>query len=161
MNATCGPYAFRIHCWRARAPSRKHGLFIHKITIGFTCMGGQWRRRGGSKHTAMTIATLTRQTSHCPSIRSSSPICSGAEFIHSRLNGQLLNRYDGALRHYIGRRRDSRKGLVPDSPIVTTSLGESRIFRLRPWRGQGRVDLEASDGAVFITPWKTNCLWTH
>jgi alkylated DNA repair dioxygenase AlkB len=81
-----------------------------------------------------------------------------------RINGFLLNWYNAALGHYIGHHRDSRKGLVPGCPIITMSLGQSRVFRLRPWKGDGRdghVDFDAHAGAVFSTPYDTNLRWTH
>lgn len=84
--------------------------------------------------------------------------------ISSDLNGLLLNWYDGALGHYIGRHRDSVRGLVKGSCIVTVSLGEERTFRLRPWpnrTGSKRIDFPASDGTVFVTPWETNLAFTH
>lgn len=81
--------------------------------------------------------------------------------IDARLNGALLNWYDGALGHYIGRHRDSRVGLVVGAPIVTVSLGAERVFRLRPWRGTGHMDFPAADGAVFVMPYATNLAWTH
>jgi hypothetical protein len=57
--------------------------------------------------------------------------------IDSRLNGLLLNWYDGQLGHYIGHHRDITTGLIPGSPIVTISLGEDRVFRLKPWKARG------------------------
>ena len=81
--------------------------------------------------------------------------------IDRRLNGILVNWYDGRLGHYIGKHRDSTKGLITGSPIVTISLGAERTFRLRPWRGKGFVDYPARQGSVFITPWETNQAWTH
>ena len=85
----------------------------------------------------------------------------GQAAIEGRLNGALLNWYDAALRHYIGHHRDSRDGLVAGAPIVTISLGASRTFRLRPWRGRGFRDFRAQDGAVFVMPYETNLTWTH
>src|ERR1700704_1876312 len=38
--------------------------------------------------------------------------------VDSRLNGVLVNWYDGALGHYIGRHRDSTKNMIADGPIV-------------------------------------------
>lgn len=76
-------------------------------------------------------------------------------------NGLLINWYDAGLGHYIGRHRDSRKGLVAGSRIVTMSLGQSRIFRLRPWKGDGRVDFQAFHGWVGVMPFDTNLKWTH
>ena len=88
----------------------------------------------------------------------------GREIVDPRLNGILVNWYDGALGHYIGRHRDSIIGLVEGSPIVTISLGAERTFRLRPWPprlGGQPVDLRATDGAVFVMPWATNRAYTH
>ncbi len=81
--------------------------------------------------------------------------------IDTRLNGLLLNWYDGTLGHYIGKHRDSTTSMVEGAPIVTVSLGEKRVFRLRPWKGTGFVDFEANNGVVFITPYETNLAWTH
>lgn len=78
-----------------------------------------------------------------------------------RFNGVLLNWYDGALGHYISAHRDSRRNLVAGAPIVTISLGEERVFRLRPYRGKGYIDVETRDGDVFVMPWATNLAWTH
>jgi len=76
--------------------------------------------------------------------------------IDGRLNSLLVNWYDGSLGHYIGRHRDSTKGMIPDCPIVTLSFGEERVFRLRPYRGEGRRDFPARDGGVFVMPYGTN-----
>ena len=89
------------------------------------------------------------------------PLLAWSQLIHPKLNGLLLNWYDGQLGHYIGKHRDSTKNLIPDAPIVTISLGETRVFRLRPHNGKGMIDFEASDGKVFIMPFETNEAWTH
>lgn len=81
--------------------------------------------------------------------------------VDARLNGLLLNWYDGALGHYISAHRDSRRKLIADVPVMTVSFGEERVFRLRPYRGKGYVDLEARDGDVFLMPYETNLAWTH
>ena len=65
------------------------------------------------------------------------------------------------LSHYIGRHRDNTKNMIKDTPIVTVSLGEERIFRLRPFRAKGKIDFEANDKTVFIMPYETNLRWTH
>ncbi|WP_291722719.1 alpha-ketoglutarate-dependent dioxygenase AlkB [Bernardetia sp.] len=83
------------------------------------------------------------------------------ENIDERLNGLLLNWYEGKNQHYIGKHRDSIKGLEEGSPIVTVSLGEERIFRLRPYGGQGYQDYEVKDGDVLVIPWETNQNYTH
>lgn len=90
------------------------------------------------------------------------PLLSWAqETILPSLNGVLLNWYDGEHGHYIGPHRDSTVNMVAESPIVTISFGESRIFRLRPWRGKGFTDFDANDSTVFIMPYATNQAWTH
>ena len=83
------------------------------------------------------------------------------ETIDARLNGLLLNWYDADRRHYIGAHRDSRQGLVPGSPIVTISLGDTRPFRLRVPKEKGFADFEASHGTVFVMPWDTNLNVKH
>lgn len=81
--------------------------------------------------------------------------------VDGRLNGMLVNWYDAALGHYIGRHRDSTRGMLWGVPVVTVSFGEERIFRLRPYRGEGRRDFPARDGRVFVMPYETNLAWTH
>jgi alkylated DNA repair dioxygenase AlkB len=84
--------------------------------------------------------------------------------IDNRLNGLLLNWYDGRFGHYIGRHRDSVEKMVPGAPIVTISLGEERTFRLRPWPAKLKgdpIDFPARHGTVFIMPWDTNLCFTH
>jgi alkylated DNA repair dioxygenase AlkB len=83
------------------------------------------------------------------------------EQIDPRLNGALVNWYDGSLGHYIGRHRDSRRSMLLGAPIVTISLGERRTFRLRRWRGDERLDFPTANGTVFIMPYATNLEWTH
>ena len=81
--------------------------------------------------------------------------------IDDRLNGFLLNWYDGKKGHYIGAHKDATTDLVPNSPIVTISLGEERIFRFRPLGGKGYKDIIVRNGDVVIIPWETNQNWTH
>jgi alkylated DNA repair dioxygenase AlkB len=83
------------------------------------------------------------------------------EEIDERLNGLLLNWYDGVHGHYIGKHRDSIRDVAEGVPIVTASYGEERIFRLRQLRAAGRKDFLAQDGSVFIMPYDTNLAWTH
>lgn len=78
-----------------------------------------------------------------------------------RLNGALLNWYDGKLGHYIGRHRDSTIGMVIGAPIVTISLGETRVFRVRKWKGAGVVNFLVSNGSALVMPYATNLAWTH
>ena len=83
------------------------------------------------------------------------------EKVDTRLNGAFINWYDGTLGHHIGPHRDSVVNLIPGSPIVTISLGEERIFRMRNWKGPGRRDFLVTNGAVIVIPWATNLAWTH
>ena len=78
-----------------------------------------------------------------------------------RLNGLLFNWYDPEYRHYIGKHRDSTKGMVEGAPIVTISLGGARILRMRPYRGSGFRDFAAEHGSVYVIPYATNLDWTH
>jgi alkylated DNA repair dioxygenase AlkB len=83
-------------------------------------------------------------------------------WIDQRLNGLLLNWYDGPLGHYIGKHRDSTKNMVKGAPIVTLSFGERRTFRLRPWRtSREHVGFDADNGTMFVMPYDTNLAWTH
>lgn len=81
--------------------------------------------------------------------------------IDPNLNGLLLNWYDGELEHYIGPHRDSIKGLIKGTPIVTISLGASRRFRMRPYQGKGFVDFPVHHRDILIVPWSTNLAFTH
>lgn len=86
------------------------------------------------------------------------------ESIDEQLNGLLVNWYDGSLGHYIGRHRDSTKNMIVGTPIVTISLGQERVFRLRPWPAcapHQKIDLPATDGTVFLMPYATNQRFTH
>ena len=81
--------------------------------------------------------------------------------VDQRVNGLLLNWYDGSENHYIGKHRDSTKGLETGSPIITISHGEERVFRMRPYGGKGFHDLLVKDGDVIVIPWETNKNYTH
>jgi len=35
------------------------------------------------------------------------------------------------------------------------------VFRVRPWRGTGFVDLPVENGSVIVVPWTTNRAYTH
>lgn len=83
------------------------------------------------------------------------------ENIDPRLNGLLLNWYDGSQGHYIGAHRDDTRDLHPNSPIVTISLGQERIFRMRKYKHKGYQDIKMGPGAVIVIPWQTNLEWTH
>lgn len=83
------------------------------------------------------------------------------EQVNPGFNGLLLNWYDGALGHYIGKHRDSIQGMLPESPILTISLGETRTFRMRPWKGTGYLDFIMQNGSAILIPYQTNLYWTH
>ena len=83
------------------------------------------------------------------------------EMIEPRLNGIVVNWYDAALGHYIGRHRDSTKNMVRGTPIVMISLGQTRMFVLRRWKGEEKVELPVVSGAVVVIPYETNLRWTH
>jgi alkylated DNA repair dioxygenase AlkB len=89
----------------------------------------------------------------------------GQSNIDGRLNGILVNWYDGALGHYIGKHRDSASNMVPGTPIVTISFGEERVFRLRNWSpkkpANQPIDFPTGNGSVFVMPWETNLAFTH
>lgn len=82
----------------------------------------------------------------------------GQANIAKRLNGLLINWYDPAHKHYIGKHHDSTKGLQDQSPIVTISLGERRIFRIRRSK---KHDIILENGDVLVMPWDINELYTH
>ena len=81
--------------------------------------------------------------------------------IDDRLNGLLVNWYDGKLGHYIGKHRDSTKNMCVGAPIVTISFGEERTFRVRRWKATERHDYQAVDGSIFVMGYETNLAWTH
>lgn len=83
------------------------------------------------------------------------------EALDPRHNSLLLNWYDAAHKHYIGKHRDSDIRRTPGTDIVTLSLGEARVMRMRPYGGAGMVDLPVPDGAIVVIPWATNRRWTH
>lgn len=83
------------------------------------------------------------------------------ENIDPRINGILINWYDGKLSHYIGKHRDSVKNMVEESPIVTISFGEKRVFRLRPGKNVGYRDFTTRHGSIFVMPYATNRAWMH
>ncbi len=83
------------------------------------------------------------------------------EHVDERLNGLLLNWYDGTKKHYIGAHRDDTRDLQDGSPIVTISLGEERLFRMRPYGGKGYTDIVVGNGSILVIPENTNQAFTH
>jgi alkylated DNA repair dioxygenase AlkB len=82
--------------------------------------------------------------------------------IDSRLNGALLNWYEGP-GHYIGPHHDSVRHMIVGAPIVTISFGETRMFRLTTGKGIDAqvVDFPAADGTIVVMPYDTNRAWKH
>ena len=82
--------------------------------------------------------------------------------VDERLNGILVNWYDGALGHKIGAHRDDEKELLAGAPIVTISFGENRTFRLRRWKERDNGhDIKVADASVLVLPYATNMAFTH
>ncbi|WP_420573423.1 alpha-ketoglutarate-dependent dioxygenase AlkB [Kordia sp.] len=81
--------------------------------------------------------------------------------VDARLNGLLLNWYDGQKDHYIGPHRDDTRDLIHNTPIVTISLGQERIFRMRKYGEKGFKDITIRNSGIIIIPWNTNLKWTH
>lgn len=81
--------------------------------------------------------------------------------IDPKLNGLLVNWYDATEKHYIGAHRDDSRDLIEGNPIVSIALGETRIFRMRPYKQKGKVDIAMPNASIIIIPWETNQKWTH
>lgn len=90
------------------------------------------------------------------------PFSDWAQGVYAKFNGVLLNWYDADLGNYIGAHRDSTVGLVHMSPILTASLGATRVFRLRRFKQPGPfVDIEVRHGDAVLLPWVTNQALAH
>ena len=138
----------------------KHPLERHMVKmIGKLIQVPRWQQAEGASYSY----TGSRNNA-IPVRRSLMPLLHWSqETIDSRLNGLLLNYYEGT-EDYIGAHHDSTKGLVSGSPIVTISFGETRIFRLTRWECRKRVeqqDFSASHGDVFVVGWNLNKAWKH
>jgi len=78
------------------------------------------------------------------------------------LNGCLINWYECF--HYIGPHSDSENALISESPIVTLSLGETRIFRLVPKKNgliNYRKDIKVNNEDLLIMMGKSQLTHTH
>lgn len=134
-------------------PENYHTLKIHGkevLTPRWQQAYGKNYRYTGSKNNALAVTELLQ-----PFLDWS------CEQIDTRLNGMLLNWYDGQSNHYIGAHRDDMRDLLQDSPIVTISLGQERVFRMRPYKGTGFKDVTVRNGEVIVIPYDTNLHWTH
>ena len=110
----------------------RHPLERHTVKIiGKDIQVPRWQQAIGASYSY----TGSRNNA-VPVPRSLIPLLEWSQqMIDSRLNGMLLNYYEGA-EDYIGAHHDSTKGLVSGSPIVTISFGEKRIFRLTRWESR-------------------------
>ncbi len=178
MNEDHSELGFTVHAldethqlWEGRLPepllcdfTRFDELWnLHPEAYHDIQMGGKWRK------TPRWQQAYHRDYAYSGSLNTAQPVpeilipywdWARAE-IDARLNGLLVNWYEGKLRHYIGKHRDTPNQLVPGSSIVTISFGGERKFRMRPWRGSGFQDFPAKDGTVFVMPFSTNQAWTH
>jgi alkylated DNA repair dioxygenase AlkB len=145
------PAAFEV-LWRMR-PAEYHEILMH----GRAVKTPRWQQAFG-----MDYHYTGRVNRALPVPPLLAPLLVWARgLVDGRLNSMLVNWYDGSLGHYIGRHRDSAREMLKGVPIVTVSFGEERVFRLRPYRGEGRRDFPARDGRVFVMPYETNLAWTH
>jgi alkylated DNA repair dioxygenase AlkB len=137
---------------------RMHPDEYHEIRlVGRTVRTPRWEQAYGKdyEYTGQLHRSL-------PIPQSLSPFLSWArESIDARLNGLLVNWYDGKLGHYNGKHRDSLINITEGVPFIIISLGEECIFRLRPPGAGSKVDFRVSDGSVFILPYETNRTWMH
>lgn len=141
-----------LEIWNAH-PEQYHTLKIHGkevLTPRWQQAYGKNYRYTGAKNNALPIPDFLRVF-----------LDWSKEHIDERLNGLLLNWYDGTKGHYIGAHRDDTRDLEKDSPVVTISLGQERIFRMRPYKQKGFKDITIRNGEVIVVPWNTNTKWTH
>ena len=87
------------------------------------------------------------------------------EFVNSlgmgAFNGILVNFYENG-KHCVGAHRDNERDLIPNSPVVTVSLGQTRTFRLRSYDTKRVVlDLPLEDGTYCAMTGLTNQRYTH
>ena len=76
-------------------------------------------------------------------------------------NQILVNWYQDG-NHYIGAHRDDEKMIVPDSPILSISLGQERIFRIRKYKTKEIIDnILLRNKTVLAMLGKFNENYTH
>jgi alkylated DNA repair dioxygenase AlkB len=80
--------------------------------------------------------------------------------IDARLNGLLLNWYEGSA-HYIGPHHDDTHNMIDGAPIVTVSFGEDRNFVLTNPKLKQTHEFRAPHGTVFIISCDLNKAWKH
>jgi len=79
--------------------------------------------------------------------------------VDQRINGVLVNWYDGALAHRISQHKDSPIGRIPGCPIVTVSFGAQRGFQMIVRKKP--VTFEVGNGDVIVVPDATNRRFAH
>jgi alkylated DNA repair dioxygenase AlkB len=149
------------HCWCsaqfdafwALHPDKLHAvrLFGRRVAVPrWSEAYGQDYRYSGTLHRASPVPDML------------APLLAWSKIeVEERLNGVLVNWYDGSLGHKIGPHRDAEKELVVGAPIITISFGETRSFRLRPYKGRAVHDIEVADNSVLVLPYATNLAFTH
>jgi len=76
-------------------------------------------------------------------------------------NSLLVNWYENG-NHYIGPHSDNTKQLVTDSPIVSISLGQTRIFRIRDKKTKEILkDIELKNKSIVVMCGKFQDELTH
>lgn len=79
---------------------------------------------------------------------------------YGTFNGVLVNFYEN--KHYIGPHRDGEQDLVDGSPIISLSLGGSRMFRVRKYSDKTKIlDLEMHDRDYIVMCGRMQREYTH
>lgn len=123
---------------------KEHSFEFYQIHIhGRTVATPRWQQAYGRDY----HYTGRSNTAH-PLLPVLQPLVAWCQLhIDEQFNGVLLNWYDAAQGHYIGKHRDSTKNMAYGCPIVTISFGRGRTFRMRPWNGPGYQDFRRDMGA--------------
>ena len=79
----------------------------------------------------------------------------------TNFNSVLLNWYPKDTWSGIGRHCDDEKELVPNTPVVSVSLGASTLFVLAAKDGSESVPVTLNDGDVFIMGKECQKYYTH
>lgn len=80
------------------------------------------------------------------------------EFVFNQI---LINWYQNGL-HYIGAHSDNTKPLVKESPIVSISLGEERLFRIKDKQTKSTIkDIILKDKTVITMGGEFQTHYTH
>lgn len=80
---------------------------------------------------------------------------------YGKYNQVFVNWYENGSR-YIGKHRDSEHEIIKDSPIVSISLGATRVFRLRDYSTNKILrDVKLNNGDVVVMGGKFQTELTH